>query len=51
MGYDELRHFADSWGLVFLFVAFVAAVAWVFRPGSSYDEHAKIPFRKHDGSE
>ena len=26
MDYDELRQFADSWGLVYLVVVFVAAV-------------------------
>jgi len=34
MTYDALRHFADSWGLVFMGVLFVAFVGWAFRPGS-----------------
>ncbi len=51
MDYDTLRHFADSWGLLFLLVVFVAAVGWVFRPGASYDAHADIPFRNDDRSE
>lgn len=48
MDYDTLRHFADSWGLVFLLAVFVAAVGWAFRPGSSYETHAGIPFRHDD---
>jgi cytochrome c oxidase cbb3-type subunit 4 len=49
--YDTLRHFADSWGLVAMFVFFVAAVAFVFRPGSKrhYDDAARIPLK--NGSE
>lgn len=48
MDYDTLRHFADSWGLVFLLAVFAVALAWVFRPGSSYESHADIPFRHDD---
>jgi cytochrome c oxidase cbb3-type subunit 4 len=35
--YEALRHFADSWGLVFMGVLFVAFVGWTFRKGSSAD--------------
>lgn len=48
MDYDTLRHFADSWGLVFLIAFFVGAVAWALRPGSTYETHADIPFRHDD---
>ena len=48
MDYDTLRHFADSWGLLFLLAVFVTAVGWVFRPGSSYRAHADIPFRNEN---
>ena len=34
MNYDALRHFADSWGLAFMLVLFVAFIGWAFRPGS-----------------
>ena len=34
MDYQELRHFADSWGLVFMVVTLAALVGWAFRPGS-----------------
>jgi cytochrome c oxidase cbb3-type subunit 4 len=49
MDYDALRHFADSWGLVFLLAIFGVAIAWLFRPGASYKAHAEIPFRHDDG--
>lgn len=32
MNYDDLRHFADSWGLVFMGVTYVALVGWHFLP-------------------
>lgn len=32
--YDTLRHFADSWGLLGMAIAFVTLVAWPFRPGA-----------------
>ena len=49
MSYDALRHFADSWGLLLLTVAFVIVILWVNRPGSRslYRDKADIPF-KHD---
>lgn len=37
--YNTFRHFADSWGLVYLFVLFVGIIAFVFRPGAK--KHAK----------
>ena len=47
--YDTLRQFADSWGLLALFLFFLAVVLWVFRPGSRrhYADAAAVPF-KHD---
>jgi cytochrome c oxidase cbb3-type subunit 4 len=48
--YETMRHFADSWGLLFLFVVFLAVVAWAFRPGASFRDQAEIPF-KHDDNE
>ncbi len=46
MDYHQFRHFADSWGLVYLAVVFVATVAFVFRPGAKaqQDRAARIPF-------
>jgi cytochrome c oxidase cbb3-type subunit 4 len=34
MNYEAMRHFADSWGLVFMSAVFLALVGWTFRPGS-----------------
>ncbi|MGQ7791556.1 CcoQ/FixQ family Cbb3-type cytochrome c oxidase assembly chaperone [Faunimonas sp. B44] len=50
--YDSLRHFADSWGLLFLLLVFLGVVLWVFRPGArkKYRDQANIPF-KHDDKE
>ena len=28
MSYNEFRHFADSWGLVFMGVTYLALVGW-----------------------
>ncbi|MAC81396.1 MAG: CcoQ/FixQ family Cbb3-type cytochrome c oxidase assembly chaperone [Rhodobacteraceae bacterium] len=33
--YSAFRHFADSWGLLAMFLFFVGMVLWVFRPGAS----------------
>lgn len=48
--YSILRIFADSWGLLFLFLLFVGAILWAFRPGSRkiHDDISKIPFRNED---
>jgi cytochrome c oxidase cbb3-type subunit IV len=48
MDYNEMRHFADSWGLLGLVLFFIGAVIFAFRPGSR--KHAKnaaeIPFKE-----
>ena len=33
--YTALRHFADSWGLLFMFLFFCGVIAWVLRPGAA----------------
>ena len=50
MDYQELRHFADSWGLVFMVVTLAALVGWAFRPGSRAAQHdaSMIPFRDEE---
>lgn len=47
MDHETLRHLADTWGLVFLFLTFVVAVAMLFRPGSSkhYKKCAEMPLK------
>ena len=32
MTYNEFRHFADSWGLVFMGVTYLALVGWALLP-------------------
>jgi len=48
MGYDTLRHAADSWGLLYLLVVFVGVIIYAFRPGSKkiYDDVANIPMKE-----
>ncbi|MBX3565426.1 MAG: cbb3-type cytochrome c oxidase subunit 3 [Sphingomonas sp.] len=35
MNYDALRHFADSYGLVFMILVFLGLIGWTFRKGAS----------------
>jgi len=37
MTYDAFRHFADSWGLVMMAVAFLSFIGWTFRPRAHHD--------------
>jgi len=48
MDYHSLREFADSWGLVYLLVLFIAVIAFVLRPGAkkTYERHAQIPLKE-----
>jgi cytochrome c oxidase cbb3-type subunit 4 len=48
--YTALRHFADSWALLGMFLAFCAVVWWVFRPGAARAQHeaAMQIFRNED---
>ena len=34
MSYDDLRHFADSWGLLAMALLFLTLIAWPFRPSA-----------------
>lgn len=45
--YTALRQFADSWGLLFLFLFFVGVVIFAFRPGSkkTAQDAANIPLK------
>lgn len=45
--YSFLRELADSWILLAMCVFYVAAIVWVFRPGSRelYEDISDIPFR------
>jgi cytochrome c oxidase cbb3-type subunit 4 len=48
--YDQLRHLADSWGLVAMGVLFTLFVGWTFRPGARarLDDAATMIFRSED---
>jgi cytochrome c oxidase cbb3-type subunit IV len=43
--YDMLRHFADSWGLVYMMGIFLVVVFLILRPGAKANaiEAARIP--------
>ncbi|MGB0409940.1 MAG: cbb3-type cytochrome c oxidase subunit 3 [Pikeienuella sp.] len=45
--YSLLREIADSWVLLAMFLFFVGAIIWAFRPGSTrvYDDVSRIPLR------
>ncbi|WP_205481737.1 CcoQ/FixQ family Cbb3-type cytochrome c oxidase assembly chaperone [Sphingomonas arenae] len=32
MSYDTFRHFADSWGLLFMAITYLVLVGWAFLP-------------------
>ncbi len=48
MEYNNLRHLADSWGLLVMAVFFVGAVLFALRPGRSEQarDAANIPFKE-----
>lgn len=50
MSYDQIRHLADSWGLVFMAILFLTFTGWTFRKGSHqcHQEAANSIFREDD---
>lgn len=50
MSYEAFRHFADSWGLVFMGLVWAGLVLWALRPAARkhHDDAARMIF---DGSE
>jgi cytochrome c oxidase cbb3-type subunit IV len=46
--YIALAEFAQSWGLLYFFIAFVVIVIWVMWPSRKrkYQDASKIPFRE-----
>ena len=50
MNYSDLRHFADSWGLLFMTLLFLSFISWTFRKGSRERHHeaATMIFRDDD---
>ncbi|NQW13940.1 MAG: cbb3-type cytochrome c oxidase subunit 3 [Rhodobacter sp.] len=51
--YSILREFADSWGLLAMFLFFAGVVLYTFRPGSKslHSDAANIPLRHGDDLE
>lgn len=50
MEYENMRQFADSWGLAYLFALFIIAILFTFRPGSRThaDDAAQIPLKEDE---
>lgn len=48
--YNAVAEFAQSWGLLYFFIAFVVIVILVMRPSRkrNYDDASKIPFREDE---
>ena len=46
--YHIMRAFADSWGLLMMFLIFVFVIFFTFRPSArkSHDDAASIPFKE-----
>ncbi len=46
--YQALRTFADSWGLLYMFLIFIGVIVWVFRPGAKKlsEDASRIPFKE-----
>ena len=53
MEYETFRHFADSWGLLYLVVLFVGIVAFTFRPSGrkGAQDAARIPLERGENDE
>lgn len=52
MQYDAMRHFADSWGLVYLFGIFISVAVFMLRPGAGQKarDAALIPLKNDEGN-
>jgi cytochrome c oxidase cbb3-type subunit IV len=50
MIYDQFRHLADSWGLVFMSLLFLSFIGWTFRKGAGerHKDAANSIFRDED---
>jgi cytochrome c oxidase cbb3-type subunit IV len=48
LDYHALRTFADSWGLLFMFLVFVLVIWMAMRPSAkaAHDDAANIPFKE-----
>lgn len=50
MSYDAFRHFADSWGLLFLALMWLSFGLWTFRPSARehHEDAANMIFDESD---
>lgn len=50
MTYEAARHFADSWGLLFMCLVFLTLIGWALRPSARkyYEDAAHIIFDEDD---
>ena len=46
--YDMLRHFADSWGLLYMMAIFLSVVFFLVRPGARASARAAARFPLDD---
>jgi len=46
--FEKASHFAQTWGLAYLFVLFAGVLIYALRPGarSKFDDAARIPFKE-----
>ena len=53
MSYNDLRHFADSYGLAAMLIVYLILVAWAFRPSMRRrnDEAAHMIFAEDEASQ
>ena len=50
MSYDAFRHFADSWGLLFMAITYLVLVGWALLPRNRgrNDQAARMIFKDQD---
>lgn len=53
MTYQQVSHFAQTWGLVFLVIAFVLVIAYALWPGNrkTFDRAARRPLDEEQPDE
>jgi cytochrome c oxidase cbb3-type subunit 4 len=49
--YDAMRHFADSWGLLYMLVIFLAVAIMLFLPGAARRARAAAQIPLGDDSQ
>ncbi len=53
MDYQQLRTFADSWGLLSMTLFMIGVVAWTFRPSAkrAHEDARMIPLRDDEAEQ